>query len=157
MKMKKIFLLIILLEIFTAGAGLYQAQAADTGYTLLESLPGTGATGPLSSSVTLSAYLQWLFAFAISIAGVAAVMVIAISGISYMISYGNPGKMESAKERITQALLGLLLAVSAWLILYTINPDLVKTGLTIPDIVAPAAPPPGPTPVGTPPGVPPIY
>ncbi len=139
--MKKIFALIILLEIFMAGIGPNPAQAAD-GYTLLESLPGVGATNPLSSSVSLSAYLQWLFAFSISVAGVAAVMVIAISGIAYMVSYGNPGKMESAKERITQALLGLLLVVSAWLILYTINPDLVKNSLTIPDILAPSAPTP---------------
>jgi hypothetical protein len=133
--MKKIFALIILLEIFTAAAGFHQAQAADAGYTLLQPLPGFGPASGGARVASLSDYLQWLFAFAISIAGIAAVMVIAISGVAYMVSYGNPGKMESAKERITQALLGLLLAVSAWLILYTINPDLVKNGLTIPPII----------------------
>ena len=59
---------------------------------------------------------------------------IVIGGIQYVTAYGNPGKLEDAKNRINQALIGLLLAVGAWLILYTINPDLIKGTLNIPSL-----------------------
>ncbi len=105
-------------------------QSAD--YTLLESLPGTG-TAP-GTSVGLSGYLEAVFAFGISLAGIFAVLMIVIGGIQYITAYGNPGRAESAKNRIWQALIGLLLVVSAWLILYTINPDFKKGILDIPPI-----------------------
>ncbi len=111
------------------------AQSADQGYTLLEPLPGTG-TAP-GTSVSLSGYLEAVFAFGISLAGIFAVLMIVIGGIQYITAYGNPGQAESAKNRICQALLGLLLVVSAWLILYTINPDLTKGTLNIPSINQP--------------------
>lgn len=108
------------------------AQSADQGYTLLEPLPGT-ETAP-GTSVGLSGYFEAVFAFGISIAGIFAVLMIVIGGIQYITAYGNPSQAENAKNRIWQALIGLLLVVSAWLILYTINPDLTKGVLNIPSI-----------------------
>ncbi|MDP3052288.1 MAG: pilin [bacterium] len=100
-------------------------------YTLLEPIPT-----PNSSFTTgdISGYLQTIFLFGISLAGILAVVMIVRGGIEYITAYGNPGQIENAKNRITQAILGLLLAVGAWLILYTINPDLAKGTLTIPPI-----------------------
>ncbi len=103
-----------------------------TGYIPLEPLPG-GSMAP-GEYVGLSGYLQSVFAFGISLAGIFAVLMIVIGGIQYITAYGNPSQAESAKNRIWQALIGLLLVVSAWLILYTINPDLTKGVLKIPPI-----------------------
>ena len=107
------------------------AQSANQGY-LLEPLPGT-ETAP-GTSTSLSGYLQAVFAFGMSLAGIFAVLMIVIGGIQYITAYDNPGRAGSAKNTIWQALIGLLLVVSAWLILYTINPDLTKGELNIPAI-----------------------
>ena len=99
-------------------------------YKLLEPLPN-GNNAPTGD---ISGYLQTVFLFGISLAGILAVVYIVRGGIEYITAYGNPSQIEKAKNRITQAILGLLLAVGAWLILYTINPDLAKGKLTIPPI-----------------------
>lgn len=129
----KILIFIILVNLIGFFAvNNFPIRAADEGYILLEPLPWTENV----EGGELSTYLESLFVFGISIAGILAVLMIVIGGIQYMTAYGNPGKVGDAKNRIYQALLGLLLAISAWLILYTINPDLVKGVLTIPPITS---------------------
>lgn len=133
MKMKSKILISIIIFIGLFAVNSFPIHAADQGYTPLEPLPGIGPE-PGYSSYDLSSYFQWIFAFAISIAGILAVLMIVIGGIQYMTAYGSESKITDAKRRIYQALLGLLLAISAWLILYTINPDLVKGVLNISSI-----------------------
>ncbi len=123
---RKIFPLIIITIWLSA---IIICSAAE--YQALEPLPTFGNTNP---GTDLSGYLETVFAFGVSLAGIMAVTMIVIGGIQYVTAYGNPGMIGSAKERITQALLGLLLVVGAWLILYTINPDLIKGKLTVPPI-----------------------
>ncbi len=105
------------------------AQIQD--YAPLEPLPYYGYQTVSGESYTLSVYLETVFAFGISLAGILAVLMIVVGGMQYIIAYGNPGQVEKAKDRITQALYGLLLAVCAWLILNTINPDFVKGTLDL--------------------------
>ena len=125
-----IFIFIIIIQIF-ATIGVFAAD-----YVPLEPLPYYGYSLVPGESIVLSIYLESVFTFGISIAGIFAVTMIVIGGIQYITAYGNTGMVENAKNRITQALLGLLLAVGAWLILYTINPDLAKGNLTIPPIIS---------------------
>jgi TRAP-type C4-dicarboxylate transport system permease small subunit len=129
MKMKNKILISVIIFIGLFAFNIFPIHAANE-YTPLEPLPGIGPE-PGYSSYNLSSYLQWVFAFAISIAGILAVLMIVIGGIQYITAYGNPNQIENAKNRIYQALLGLLLAISAWLILNTINPDLIKGVLNI--------------------------
>jgi hypothetical protein len=61
---------------------------------------------------------------------------IAFGAFSYLVTaVGNPSKMQTAKEYITNALFGLALAFLAYLILYVINPDLVGGTLGKPEKV----------------------
>ncbi len=64
-------------------------------------------------------YIHALYVWGLGIVGALAVVSIAYGGFMYMV-----GKVDDGKDIITQALLGLLLLFGAWLILYTINPDL---------------------------------
>ncbi len=130
--MKKISFVIKLLIIigFLGAISVFAAEQ----YKLLEPIPYYGSQLVPGEGIGLSTYLEAVFAFGISIAGILAVAMIVIGGIQYMTAYGNSSAVENAKDRITQALLGLLLAVAAWLILYTINPDLAKGKLTVPPI-----------------------
>lgn len=45
------------------------------------------------------------------------VIVIGIAGFHFLTAAGNPGKLESAKKMITYAVIGLLIALAAWLII----------------------------------------
>lgn len=102
------------------------------GYVLLEKLPSEGG---LKTEVSgLSDYLSWLYKFALAAAAFLAVLMIVVGGIQMIVGGASETARSDGKKRIEQAIWGLLLAITAWLILYSINPDLVKTGLTIPDI-----------------------
>lgn len=79
----------------------------------------------------LGSYIQGLFRILIGVAGMLAVLMISIGGFQYMSTDAVYGKSE-AKERITYAIGGLLLAIVSWLILNTINPELLKTDLNVP-------------------------
>ncbi len=94
-------------------------------YTLLEPLPGLG-----KEVKGLADYLGWLFPFALTVAAILAVIMIVIGGLE-LAGGGNEGLKTSGKKKIEGAIYGLLLAVSAFLILHTINPDLVNMSLSI--------------------------
>jgi len=106
--------------------GTFIALAAETtgsGIILLEpSVVGAEE----SSRVQFGEYMSTLFTTFISVAATLAVLMIVIGGIQYITSF-SIGKKEQGKERIVNAIFGLLLAVSAYLILRTINPDLVSS------------------------------
>lgn len=75
---------------------------------------------------SLDTYFKYIYQIGLGIVGIAALTMIVMGGAMYMTSAGNASQKSEAKNRITSAILGLILALSAYLILYTINPDLVK-------------------------------
>lgn len=116
--------------------------AKDLTYKLLAPLPcekgvDPGCTGEKGletfdprSKDNLSNYLNLMIKIFIGICAVLAVVMIVIGGLEYMTSELISSK-EEGKKRITEALLGLLLALGAIPLLNTINPDLLKSDLKI--------------------------
>ncbi len=95
-------------------------MAANFNYTLLENIPGQeSATGNLPS------YGQAILNAAMLIIVISAVFMISVGGFLYLTSAGNTSRAGQAKGIITDAVLGLILALVAYLVLYIINPDLV--------------------------------
>jgi hypothetical protein len=78
----------------------------------------------------LEKYLPGLFNLAIGLAAAFAVLMIVWGGVQYMTTDAVLGK-SAGKERIKNAIWGLVLVISAWLILYTINPNLLTLNLNI--------------------------
>lgn len=76
----------------------------------------------------LGNYLNIMITIIIGFSAVLAVVMIFMGGIEYMTSEVISSK-EHGKERIRNAIFGLLLAFGSYLILNTINPDLLKTDL----------------------------
>lgn len=95
-------------------------------YTLMEKVPGTGDL----SGADLSTYIRSLYNIALIIVTLSAVLMLSIGGFMYLTSAGNTAAMGSAKEVITDSIIGLVIALCAWLILYVINPDLVDIRIT---------------------------
>lgn len=84
-----------------------------------------------STDVGASTYIASIYKMAIGIAGALAVLMIVIGGIQYTASMGNPGAIGAAKTRIWAAISGLILALFSYIILNTINPDLVNFNLEL--------------------------
>ena len=76
-------------------------------------------------------YTNQIVPFIIMLAAVLAVVQIVIGGMEYALSESILAK-EAGKDRIQMALLGLFIALLSYIILNTINPDLVN--LKIPQI-----------------------
>ncbi|MEP7162931.1 MAG: pilin [Candidatus Moraniibacteriota bacterium] len=93
-------------------------------YTLLEKIPGSD-----TRSANLPAYLQALYAFTFWAIGIAAVLMLSVGGFMYVTSAGNTSRMGTAKTIIADSLIGLTLAILAWLFLYVINPDFINISL----------------------------
>lgn len=86
-------------------------------------IPSVDQKGP-----SISRYIRNLYLWSLGIGGLLAMFNIVLGGILYTLSAGNIAKREDARSRITQAIIGLTLLFGAYLILRTINPDLVKLG-----------------------------
>ena len=104
-----------------------ECKTGDNGVCLLQPDIGVGLGAQESS---LGNYLSILFKTLIGLAGGIAVLIIVVSGLQYILSE-VPGIKSSSKGRIGEALIGLILALSAWLILNTINPDLINFKLDL--------------------------
>jgi len=115
---KNLFILIIILVI--GGFCALFPQSVEAEYRLMEKIPGQGEV------TNLPEYLQALYTFGIAVVGILSVVMIAVGAFMYIVTAaGNVTKMANAKDIITNAIFGLILAVIAWLILFIINPDLV--------------------------------
>ncbi len=106
--------------------------AAEIQYNLLAPLPG--GTNQVRGDQAFSIYASQAFAFALSVAAVLALLMLVVGGIQYLGSAESPSRLSDAKDRIWNALIGLVLAVAAWLILNVINPALVSNDFNLPSL-----------------------
>jgi len=111
-----------------------------TSYTLLAPLPTQvpgyedfNTTGYPVSINGISGYVSDMLEIIYGLATVLAVIVIIIGGLQYMSTDAISGKQDG-KRRIEDALWGLLLILCSWIILHTINPNLVNLNLLINDV-----------------------
>ena len=98
-----------------------------------------------SSATPLSGLVKQIYLIALGIVGALALGMIIFGGLQYSMSAGDPGRQKDARDRITQALWGVVLLLAAYLILKTINLELVnlkepnlKTITAAPPITAPS-------------------
>ena len=90
-----------------------------SGYQALQPITGVDTSG------NIGVYLSSMFNFAIGIAAALAVLMIVVGGFEYMVKEAVPEKL-GAMERIKGAVLGLILALISFLILKTVDEDLVN-------------------------------
>jgi len=113
-KIKNIFIFSVILLIFFS---FFQPSFAQ--YTNQEKIPGAQPTNDFIQ------YLKDVINFGFAIIGILALFMLIIGAYQYLMAAGS-GNASDAKETITSALLGLILGLCAWIILYKINPDLVN-------------------------------
>lgn len=85
----------------------------------------------------LSQYIALFYRYLISIGGILAGIMIVIGGLLYLTA-GSSDRISSAKSYISHALIGLVLLLTSYLLLQTVNPQLVQiSSFTIP-LIRPA-------------------
>ncbi len=127
-KNKKILIGLFFLLIFFLSVNIISVQrvrAKEFKYTPMESIPGSG------KPTNFSSYVQAIYKFGIWAVGISAMLMVSIGGFMYLTSAGNTSKTGKAKEIISDAIIGVILALVSWLLLYTINPRLVNINASI--------------------------
>lgn len=105
-------------------------QVAIPGVTKSCNYESGGETKPcyyIESNLPL--YVKNIYSVSIGIIAIIAVVMIMIGGLQWIMAAGDSGKITTAKKQITGAVSGLVLILCSYVILNTINPDLVKLKL----------------------------
>ena len=107
------------------------AQSTDcapgaNGFVPLACTPGSSKLGQLYNSGNFSDFINGLFKFGIAIGAIVAVLRLAYAGYLYMGQSDMWSHKGEAKTIIADVTLGLLLLLAIYLILFQINPDIVK-------------------------------
>ena len=119
--MKKNLFIVLCFILFLPLAGF----AADTE---IEYPRVPSATVP-TVTTTFPEYAKYLVNFSLMVSGIVALGVLVWAGFLYLTSAGNLSQMEDAKRKIIGSLLGLAIIIGSYMILYTINPQLVRWNL----------------------------
>lgn len=131
----KLSFFFLLLFIFVFGANFTLAaefRVPEINYPLLP-FPGVNPPqvfikkineGKIPKEQAFPLYVKYFYHLILTISGLIALGVIIYGGFCYLISAGAPAKMFAARELISGGVCGLLLLLSSYLILITINPQL---------------------------------
>ncbi|MBI2674403.1 MAG: hypothetical protein HYX22_01560 [Candidatus Yanofskybacteria bacterium] len=89
-------------------------------------------TIPTEGLLGFGQLIAMIFTWSLNILGIVVFVMIFFAGFQWFTAAGNTAKVNEAKSRITNAITGALILLAAWIILYTINPDLVGGTFTLP-------------------------
>lgn len=71
-------------------------------------------------------YIAGLYQFFVGVVGILAAVMILYGGIQWIVAAGNSSRIQSAKNVIFSAIIGLVIAFTSYLLLYLLNPNLVN-------------------------------
>ncbi|MBP6974877.1 MAG: hypothetical protein KBB54_02940, partial [Candidatus Pacebacteria bacterium] len=116
--------------VVTLGATTPPPNSNAGSYTFLAPLPFFGGPSINIAEGGLAGYLDGLYKAGIAVAtGLALIMIVA-GGLEYA-SAGSVGGKDGGKSKIKNALIGLLLALTSFIILQQINPGLIRNDLAV--------------------------
>ena len=79
----------------------------------------------ITQNSSLPEYAKYFFNLGMALAGILALLVITVGGIYYLVSFAGGKFTDNGKEWIKSGVIGLVILLSSYLIVNTINPDLV--------------------------------
>jgi len=85
------------------------------------------ADGKYSVSIPwIGQYINSLYNYGVAIAGILAAIILMAGGLLWLISGGDASKVTQAKELIEGSVTGLVIVMTSYLLLFTVNPELTK-------------------------------
>ncbi|MBU0670900.1 hypothetical protein KKF29_01955 [Patescibacteria group bacterium] len=129
--MKKLILYSVILSVvLTSFVFVIGVNAeANLGYKLEVPLP------PGVTTVSgLPQYIGVIYNFSIGLLAILALLMVVFGGFSWITAAGNETKITAAKTTVVQAIIGLVIGLGSFVLLTTINPNLVTFSFSIPNI-----------------------
>lgn len=80
----------------------------------------------ISPPTGLTDYIGKLYNLGLILVGLTAFFALVFAGVEYTVSAGNPSRQSDAKDRIKNAIYGIVLLLFATLLFNTINPELLQ-------------------------------
>jgi hypothetical protein len=129
-KILKLFVRLFIISLFFMAAitPIITLAQASTNNNYVPLAPINGYVN--NGGTSLSDYLNNMFRLGIGVAIGLAVIMIIWGGVQLVSTDSITGQLQG-RDKITSALWGLVLALAAWVILQTINPQLLNTNLQI--------------------------
>jgi len=117
-KYKYILLIFLLLLSFQS------AYAVENNYPEIKTPFGTYS---INESSTLTDYVSYAFMMIIAMGAVILLVILIWSGVNFIMSGGDPGRISKAREMAINGFMGMIILLSVFLILNSINPGIVNT------------------------------
>jgi|GEM_PF-5368631 len=123
----KLLILFLLLFLFLGASFIYAQKPLEITYPEIP-----GVTAPTITKTALPDYIRYVFQFSLFLGALIALSSFVYGGVRYLTSAGSPSGIKDAKSQISAGILGLIILISAYLILNTINPQLVAWEVSLP-------------------------
>ena len=127
---RRIFIFfVVILGVFLYSSAPVLAAESDVRFTPQITIPGSEFVAGEPVAVQGTSIGEWVSAVYIFLSGtmgIIAALMVMWGGIKWMTASGNISKIADAKETIYSALIALLLTLGAYILLNTINPQLVQ-------------------------------
>ncbi|PIR72173.1 MAG: hypothetical protein COU42_02160, partial [Candidatus Nealsonbacteria bacterium CG10_big_fil_rev_8_21_14_0_10_36_24] len=121
---KKILLFFLVFIILFGTAELVFIQPS-VGRNLEIEYPEVAGEQPEKVITPVPEYVRYIYNALIWLSGLIALIVLIIGGFEWFTSAGDIDRIRSAKDRISAAVLGIIILIGSYLILVSINPELV--------------------------------
>lgn len=89
---------------------------------------------PTEGLLNFGELVALIFTWSLNILGIVVFVMIFFAGFKWFTAAGNTAQVNEARGQITNAITGAIILLAAWIILYTINPDLVGGKFTLPGV-----------------------
>jgi len=118
------FIFVLTLVIFSFSLFSFPVLAAEK--ELETEYPGIGGQEGLTGETTLPEYVKYVLQISLIIAAVSSLAVLIYGGFVFLTSAGSPIAQNEGKKWLFGGILGLIIMLSSYVILNTINPELLK-------------------------------
>jgi len=122
----KLLILFLLLFLFLGASFVLAQKPLEITYPQIP-----GAVTPTTTKTALPDYIRYVFQFSLFLGALIALGSFVYGGVRYLTSAGSPSAQKDAKSQISAGILGLIILISAYLILNTINPQLVALEVSL--------------------------
>lgn len=119
-KIKENILLAVLIFFLFLGSQTFAQKGLEVKYPIIP-----GVETPETVLTPLPIYLEYIYSLSVFIAGILSIVFLIWAGIQYITATGKPTKITKAKRQALVVLSGLTLILTSYLILTTINPQLL--------------------------------
>ncbi|MDI3496003.1 MAG: hypothetical protein PWQ35_24 [Patescibacteria group bacterium] len=132
-KSRFLITLIPLLALFILFSAVLPVEAQIENFEFQVQIPGMDKEVPVGQRVNgriqstlLGDYIKNIYNYSFLIAGILAAVMLMVGGVMWLISAGNKTSISKAKDIISGSIVGLGILLLSYLILNTINPELLK-------------------------------